>query len=66
MNDKTMKMLDELEDKTNILIRHHANQRHMKDAFNELYELCVSEGDDISIKVLKIVENIMDNHWEVN
>lgn len=66
MNDKTMKMLDELEDKTNILIRHHANQRYMKDAFNELYELCVSEGDDISIKVLKIVENIMDNHWEVN
>lgn len=47
-------------------IRSHNNRRHMKDAFNELYELCVNEGDDTSIKVLKIVENIMNNHWEVN
>ena len=48
------------------LIKCRTNQRHMKNAFNELYELCVREGDDTSVKVLKIVENIMDNHWEVN
>ena len=62
MNDKTI----DYDAKADKFIRIHNNQRHMKDAFNELYELCVSEGDDISIKVLKIVENIMDNHWEVN
>ena len=62
MNEKTI----DYDAKADKFIRCHNNQRRMKDAFNELYELCVSEGDDISIKVLKIVENIMDNHWEVN
>jgi len=41
------------------------NVRHMKDAFNDIYHATVDEGDSKSNYILKIVENIMNNHWEV-